>query len=68
MTPTNRDPEVIIEFTEKLSGCELYEWQKDTIRKLYSMDTDDRRLVMCRYQGRATIMDLISDFHEIFKI
>ena len=65
---TKRDPEAIIEFAEKLLGCELYDYQKEVIRKLYSMDTDDRYLVMCRHHGRATIMDLMNDFHEIFKI
>ncbi len=58
----------VIEFVEKLLGCELYEHQKDVIRKLYRSGPDDRYLVMCRHHGRATIMDLISDFHEIMKI
>lgn len=64
----NRDPEAIIEFAEKLLGCKLYEHQKDVIRKLYSAGPEDRYLVMCHHHGRATIMDLIDDFHEIFKI
>lgn len=68
MNPTKRDPEAIIEFTENLLGHELYEHQKEVIRKLYSSDPDDRYLVMCRHHGRATIMDLIDDFHEIMKI
>ena len=68
MTEKKRDPEAIIEFAEKLLGCELYEHQKDVIRKLYSSGPDDIYLVMCRHHGRATIMDLMNDFHEIMKI
>ena len=68
MTQTNRDPEVIIKFVEKLCGRGLYEREKNVIRKLYSSGPEDRYLVMCRHHGRATIMDLISDFHEITKI
>lgn len=58
----------IIEFAEKLLGCELYDYQKDVIRKLYRSGPDDRYLVMCRHHGRATVMDLMEDFHEIMKI
>lgn len=65
---TKRDPEAVIEFTEKLLGCELYDHQKEVIRKLCNADEDDRYLVMCRHHGRATIMDLMDDFHEIMKI